>query len=332
MLREGESLILPIYRALLKRLGYSANELLAELEVTLEAEGRLDAFAAAMLEATNGNDWVQVRDVALAKNYANRALHIIDAANFPNADSWEGCQRAPHRPQLARQPCHGAAQAPRERRDAIVFVVDEVGQYVARSSPRMFDLQGLAEAFLKKRGPLWLVVTSQEKLSDVVDSLESRQVEYAESKTDSRYGSTCSPATSTKSPAGAYSTRPTPARQQSVTGSLPIAASSTPTPVSNHEPAQPILARMSSCACIPGAVPGPAAHRRCLRQTRPGRRIPHARRVQPHDHQARPVVSDRSHQRPRRGAGRGARHARPRVDLEEAGVAVATGRLGGCAG
>src|SRR5947209_19057034 len=43
----------------------------------------------------------------------------------------------------------------------------------------MFDLQGLAEAFQKKRGPLWLVVTSQEKLSDVVDSLESRQVEYA---------------------------------------------------------------------------------------------------------------------------------------------------------
>ena len=61
----------------------------------------------------------------------------------------------------------------------IVFIVDEVGQYVARSIPRMFDLQGLAEAFQKRRGPLWLVVTSQEKLGDVVDSLESRQVEYA---------------------------------------------------------------------------------------------------------------------------------------------------------
>jgi hypothetical protein len=61
MLREGESLVLPVYRALLKRLGYSVNELLAELEVTLEAEGRLDTFEAAMLEATNGKDWVQVR-------------------------------------------------------------------------------------------------------------------------------------------------------------------------------------------------------------------------------------------------------------------------------
>ena len=35
MLREGESLVLPVYRGLLKRLGYSSNELLAELEITL---------------------------------------------------------------------------------------------------------------------------------------------------------------------------------------------------------------------------------------------------------------------------------------------------------
>ncbi len=180
MLREGESLVLPVYRALLKRLGYSANELLAELEFTLEAEGRLDAFETAVLEATKGKEWAQVRDVALAKNYASRALHIIDAANFPNADSWAKAASAPNIDHnwladraielLARR--GGSAKR-------VVFVVDEVGQYVARSIPRMFDLQGLAEAFQKKRGPIWLVVTSQEKLSDVVDSLESRQVEYA---------------------------------------------------------------------------------------------------------------------------------------------------------
>lgn len=180
MLREGESLVLPVYRALLKRLGYSANELLAELEFTLEAEGRLDAFETAVLEATKGKEWAQVRDVALAKNYASRALHIIDPANFPNADSWAKAASAPNIDHnwLADR----AMELLKRRGDAakrVVFVVDEVGQYVARSIPRMFDLQGLAEAFQKKRGPIWLVVTSQEKLSDVVDSLESRQVEYA---------------------------------------------------------------------------------------------------------------------------------------------------------
>jgi hypothetical protein len=180
MLREGESLVLPVYRALLKRLGYSANELLAELEFTLETEERLDTFETAVLEATKGKEWAQVRDVALAKNYASRALNIIDSANFPYADSWAKRASPPNIDhnwladrsiKLLHRRGNGASR--------LVFVVDEVGQYVARSIPRMFDLQGLAEAFQKKRGPLWLVVTSQEKLSDVVDSLESRQVEYA---------------------------------------------------------------------------------------------------------------------------------------------------------
>ncbi len=180
ILREGESLVLPVYRALLKRLGYSANVLLAELELTLEAEGRLDAFETAVLEATKGKEWVQVRDVVLSMNYASHALHIIDAANFPNADSWAKAASAPN---IDHNWLAGRAIELLKRRGdgakRVVFVVDEVGQYVARSIPRMFDLQGLAEAFQKKRGPIWLVVTSQEKLSDVVDSLESRQVEYA---------------------------------------------------------------------------------------------------------------------------------------------------------
>ncbi len=180
MLREGESLVLPVYRGLLKRLGYSSNELLAELEITLEAEGRLQAFETAVLEATDGRPWAQVRDVALAKNYASRALHLIDAANFPSADSWAKAAAAPNIDHnwLANRALELLGRRG-DRATRLVFVVDEVGQYVARSIQRMFDLQGLAEAFQKKRGPLWLVVTSQERLSDVVDSLESRQVEYA---------------------------------------------------------------------------------------------------------------------------------------------------------
>ena len=61
----------------------------------------------------------------------------------------------------------------------LAFVVDEAGQYVARSVQRMLDLQGLAEACQKTRGRVWLAVTSQERLNDVVDSLESKQVELA---------------------------------------------------------------------------------------------------------------------------------------------------------
>ncbi len=63
-----------------------------------------------------------------------------------------------------------------------MFVVDEVGQYVSRNVDRVSDLQGVAEAFQRKRGPLWLMATSQEKLEDVVDSLEGKKVELARAK------------------------------------------------------------------------------------------------------------------------------------------------------
>ena len=75
----------------------------------------------------------------------------------------------------------GAAAAVRRRPSAtrLVFVIDEAGQYVARSVQRMLDLQGLAEACQKTMGRVWLAVTSQERPNDVVDSLESKQVELA---------------------------------------------------------------------------------------------------------------------------------------------------------
>lgn len=138
MLREGESLVLPVYRALLKRLDYSANELLAELEFTLEAEGRLAAFEIAVQEATKGKEWAQVRDVALAKNYASRALNIIDPDNFPHADSWAKAATAPsidhnwlanRTIELLRRRGEGAKR--------VVFIVDEVGQYVAEHPPHV---------------------------------------------------------------------------------------------------------------------------------------------------------------------------------------------------
>jgi hypothetical protein len=72
---------------------------------------------------------------------------------------------------------------------ALVFVIDEVGQYIARSADKMEDLRAVVEQFglqganrVKRRqavAPAWLVVTSQEKLEEVVAALDSKRVELA---------------------------------------------------------------------------------------------------------------------------------------------------------
>lgn len=177
--REGESVVRPVYRALLDRLGYSRNFTIAELEYTLEGDGKLAEFESAFTTIV-GKPWKERRYTALAKLDAVKTLDAVYGKRRRGLPKWAHELEAPD---IDADWFATRALELLERRggDArrLTFVVDEAGQYVARSVHRMLDLQGLAEAFQKRRGALWLVVTSQETLNDVVDSLESRQVELA---------------------------------------------------------------------------------------------------------------------------------------------------------
>jgi hypothetical protein len=182
--REGESVVLPLYRAVLEKLGYSRDFTLAELEYVLEGDGELGAFEKRFIEVSGprGN-WQARRNVGLARNEASHALHLLRPQTYPNPDTWARSARPPEI--TADLFVNRVLELLARRRPdvtRIVFVVDEVGQYVARSVDRMFDLMGLAHAVQKKRGRIWLAVTSQEKLEDVVDNLEGRQMELARVK------------------------------------------------------------------------------------------------------------------------------------------------------
>jgi hypothetical protein len=80
---------------------------------------------------------------------------------------------------------------------ALVFIIDEVGQHVARSGDKIEDLRATIEEFgrvgknlLKERkiiAPCWIVVTSQEKLDEVVAAIDSKRVELARLQDRFRY-------------------------------------------------------------------------------------------------------------------------------------------------
>ena len=62
----------------------------------------------------------------------------------------------------------------------LVFVVDEVGQFVARDVQKMLDLQGIVQSSASQgRGKHWIVVTSQEKLGELVSGLDDKRIELA---------------------------------------------------------------------------------------------------------------------------------------------------------
>jgi len=183
----SEKLTDVVYRVMLREFGYATDLEIGELEIELEGKGTLRDFEA-VVQRVSGKDWNEVKHYpASARNVASLALHEFDSKTYPQADSWA---RTPRKINVtANFVAERAFELSRRRggERALVFVVDEVGQYVARSTEKMLDLQGLVQALgkvgrnqaSKWKGQVWLIVTSQERLSEVVDNLEGKQVELA---------------------------------------------------------------------------------------------------------------------------------------------------------
>ena len=177
-----------MYIVLLRELGYAEDWDIAELEIELEAEGRLQDFVE-LCQTLHKRDWTVVRSGAQRVARASAILHHLDPATYPSADSWSHSRREPSI--SVSKVVERTFELARRRRPgkALVFIIDEVGQHVARSGDKIEDLRATVEEFgkvgknlLKARkiiAPCWIVVTSQEKLDEVVAAIDSKRVELA---------------------------------------------------------------------------------------------------------------------------------------------------------
>ena len=181
-IRSGnQSITEIIYRLFLQSLGYARDLDLSELEITLEGDGRLEEFKSTYQEVF-AKDWDGEKGkVAIAVQQASRVMHTLDETTYPTADSWRESarQRADVTPRLLAERCR-LLMGRRREGQSLVFVVDEVGQFVARDVQKMLDLQAVVQNLGRVgRGRMWLVVTSQEKLTELVGGLDDKRVELA---------------------------------------------------------------------------------------------------------------------------------------------------------
>ncbi len=129
-----------MYVVLLRELGYAEEWEVAELEIELEAEGRLGEFIA-LCQTLHKRDWTIVRAGAERVARASAILHHLDPATYPAADSWAHSRREPTI--TVGKVVERTFELARRRRPgkALVFIIDEVGQHVARSGDKIEDLR-----------------------------------------------------------------------------------------------------------------------------------------------------------------------------------------------
>lgn len=181
-IRSGNQTLTEImYGLFLQSLGYAKDLDLSELEIGLEEKGQLARFEEEYKRIFK-KDWsVEKGKVAFALSEASRVLHSLDPDTYPMADSWVKAvkNKADITPgKLAER----AGELMRRRKPglSLIFVVDEVGQFVARDVQKMLDLQAIVQSLgVKGRGRHWVVVTSQEKLGELVSGLDDKKIELA---------------------------------------------------------------------------------------------------------------------------------------------------------
>jgi hypothetical protein len=170
-----------MYRLFLQSLGYAKDLDLSELEIALEIEGRLGQFEQLYREQFE-RDWNADKGLlAFSMGRASKVIHLMEPETYPTADSWvlgvkDRADITPNK--LAERASELMAR--RQPGKSLLFVIDEVGQFVARDVQKMLDLQGIIQALgVKGRGKHWVVATSQERLAELVSGLDSTQIELA---------------------------------------------------------------------------------------------------------------------------------------------------------
>jgi hypothetical protein len=212
--KASESIAEILYSVLLRELDYAQDYDVANLEIELEAEGKLGQFiqicanryrteipdrsssvetVPVSLEGVSAEDyavWRIVRKGAQKIQRTSVVLNQFNPGTYPTPDSWAQSLKTQSDITIRTLVDRTFELAARRRpKQAIVFVVDELGAYVARSAEKIEHLRAVVEQFgqeSKNRviagkavAPVWIIITSQEKLDEVVAAIDDKRVELA---------------------------------------------------------------------------------------------------------------------------------------------------------
>lgn len=168
---DPDAILQVFLRVFNEKVGLSGDTpYIANMERHLIAKGAFDAFKAAFA-ASNGGAWEQESDaVAFYRDDIVTALAQALKMTPESAGKWFDNARDDYRITL-----EGFAKVvndyltTRPSNHKVIFLVDEVGQFIGASSPLMLNLQTITEQLgAQCRGRAWVIVTSQEDIDAAI--------------------------------------------------------------------------------------------------------------------------------------------------------------------
>lgn len=150
--------------------GYSSSmPYVAQLEEFLDRKGVYKAFQEAFQQLTH-TAWTEGRDDFLfVRNDIQKALVQIGLYDEVEADQVVKNLKKNYTITI-QQFAQNVADYCREKgpRHRIVFLVDEMGQYIGSNTRLMLDLQTITEELSHVGGQAWIIVTSQQNIDEVI--------------------------------------------------------------------------------------------------------------------------------------------------------------------
>jgi hypothetical protein len=156
-----------LYYKVLQWAGFSKNTKVAAFERRLKQDGLYEKFEQAF-ESKVSEPWRDYQDDQLVVDSLLPELaHEVYPELFPTADSFR--TSGDEVVSLLKDRMEDIIDIVRDHsgKDYIVFVIDEVGQYVGGNTNKILDLQGMAEN-LKNigEGKVWVIGTAQQTLTE----------------------------------------------------------------------------------------------------------------------------------------------------------------------
>lgn len=170
--KSDRDVILQVFlRVFNERLGFSGDAPhIANMERYLQSKGAYDIFMQAFA-ASNGSSWQTERDaVDFLRDDVVHALSVALGMSVDSAAAWFDNARDTYRINIesfAELVNDYLATQPAEHR--ILFLVDEVGQFIGENTQLMLNLQTITEQLgTLCNGRAWVIVTSQEDIDAAI--------------------------------------------------------------------------------------------------------------------------------------------------------------------